>query len=115
MISRAASPTLRCWPSRRSSPRPEFRKIKSGLKSILKEIETGCFPFKTELEDIHMNIEGRLFEMIGDTAGKLHTARSRNDQVALDMRLFATGLGHAIGQSFAAAQFVAGRAWPGKT
>jgi len=67
----------------------ESRKIKSGLQTILKEIDTGCFPFKTELQDIHMNIEGRLFEIIGDTAGKLHTARSRNDQVALDMRLFA--------------------------
>lgn len=67
----------------------EFRKIKSGLQAILKEIETGCFDFKTELEDIHMNIESRLFELIGETAGKLHTARSRNDQVALDMRMFA--------------------------
>ena len=66
----------------------EFKKIKNGLLAILKEIETGCFPFKKDLQDIHMNIEGRLFEIIGDTAGKLHTARSRNDQVALDMRLF---------------------------
>ncbi|MGD0857096.1 MAG: argininosuccinate lyase [Dehalococcoidia bacterium] len=66
----------------------EFKKIKNGLHAILKEIETGRFPFKKELQDIHMNIEGRLFEIIGDTAGKLHTARSRNDQVALDMRLF---------------------------
>jgi argininosuccinate lyase len=67
----------------------EFKKIKGGLQSILKEIEKGCFEFKTELEDIHMNIESRLFELIGETAGKLHTARSRNDQVALDMRMFA--------------------------
>jgi argininosuccinate lyase len=67
----------------------EYKKIKSGLQSILKEIETGCFEFKTELEDIHMNIESRLFEIIGETAGKLHTARSRNDQVTLDMRMFA--------------------------
>ena len=62
--------------------------IVSGLVSIRDEIEQGKFEFKPELEDIHMNIESRLFEKIGDVAGKLHTARSRNDQVALDMRLF---------------------------
>jgi argininosuccinate lyase len=62
--------------------------IIAGLNSIGNEIEQGKFHFKTNLEDIHMNIEARLFEKIGDVAGKLHTARSRNDQVALDMRLF---------------------------
>jgi argininosuccinate lyase len=62
--------------------------IVSGLVAIRDEIEEGKFEFKPELEDIHMNIESRLFEKIGDVAGKLHTARSRNDQVALDMRLF---------------------------
>jgi argininosuccinate lyase len=62
--------------------------IIKGLKSIQKEIEQGKFKFKTELEDIHMNIEARLFDKIGDVAGKLHTARSRNDQIALDVRLF---------------------------
>ncbi len=62
--------------------------IVSGLNSIREEIEQGKFDFKPELEDIHMNIESRLFEKIGDVAGKLHTARSRNDQIALDMRLF---------------------------
>jgi len=62
--------------------------IIAGLNSIRNEIEQGKFHFKTKLEDIHMNIEARLFEKIGDVAGKLHTARSRNDQVALDMRLF---------------------------
>ena len=62
--------------------------ITSGLASIRDEIERGEFEFKAELEDIHMNIENRLFEKIGDVAGKLHTARSRNDQIALDMRLF---------------------------
>jgi len=66
----------------------EAEAIIKGLHSIRKEIEQGKFHFKTELEDIHMNIEARLFEKIGDVAGKLHTARSRNDQVALDMRLF---------------------------
>ena len=62
--------------------------IIKGLDSIRVEIEQGKFQFKIELEDIHMNIEARLFEKIGDVAGKLHTARSRNDQIALDMRLF---------------------------
>lgn len=66
----------------------EAKKICDGLKKIEKEIEKGEFNFKTELEDIHMNIESRLKEIIGDIAGKLHTARSRNDQVALDFRLF---------------------------
>jgi len=70
-------------------PRGDYVQIRDGLQSILKEIESGRFQFKLELEDIHMNIESRLFELIGETAGKLHTARSRNDQVALDMRLFA--------------------------
>ena len=69
--------------------RREFEKIRAGLQDILAEIDSGKFKFKLELEDVHMNIEGRLFELIGDTAGKLHTARSRNDQVALYMRLFA--------------------------
>jgi argininosuccinate lyase len=62
--------------------------IIKGLNSIQKEIERGRFQFKVELEDIHMNIEARLFERIGEVAGKLHTARSRNDQMALDLRLF---------------------------
>jgi argininosuccinate lyase len=62
--------------------------IIKGLNSIRKEIERGRLRFKVELEDIHMNIEARLFEKIGETAGKLHTARSRNDQMALDLRLF---------------------------
>jgi argininosuccinate lyase len=66
----------------------EARKITAGLESIRKEIELGKFDFKIESEDIHMAIESRLIEMIGDTGRKLHTARSRNDQVALDMRLF---------------------------
>ena len=62
--------------------------IIAGLTSIRAEIEQEKFPFRIELEDIHMNIEARLFEEIGDVAGKLHTARSRNDQIALDLRLF---------------------------
>jgi len=66
----------------------EAETIIKGLNSIRKEIERGKFQFKTELEDIHMNIEARLFEKIGEVAGKLHTARSRNDQIALDLRFF---------------------------
>ena len=66
----------------------EADKIIKGLNTIRKEIEKGKFQFKTELEDIHMNIEAGLFEKIGEVAGKLHTARSRNDQIALDLRLF---------------------------
>jgi argininosuccinate lyase len=62
--------------------------IIKGLHSIREEIEQGKFQFKIELEDIHMNIEAGLFEKMGDVAGKLHTARSRNDQIALDLRLF---------------------------
>ena len=66
----------------------EAKKICDGLNKIEKEIVAEKFNFKIELEDIHMNIESRLKEIIGDTADKLHTARSRNDQVALDLRLF---------------------------
>ena len=62
--------------------------ILSGLDTVLQEIESGLFEFKTELEDIHMNVESRLRELIGDAAGRLHTARSRNDQVATDLRLW---------------------------
>ncbi|WP_341760694.1 argininosuccinate lyase [Candidatus Endowatersipora endosymbiont of Watersipora subatra] len=62
--------------------------INDGLNTILLEIESGAFSFSGTLEDIHMNIETRLAELIGPTAGRLHTARSRNDQVALDFRLW---------------------------
>ncbi len=63
-------------------------RIITGLETIKKEIVSGKFHFKSELEDIHMNIENRLSELIGETAGRLHTARSRNDQVATDFRLW---------------------------
>ena len=66
----------------------EADKIIKGLGGIRKEIESGKFPFKEEFEDIHLNIEKRLIEKIGEVGGKIHTARSRNDQVALDMRLY---------------------------
>ncbi len=68
---------------------PEERaKIVAGLREIGAEIEAGKFEFKMELEDIHMNIERELTRRIGDAGAKLHTARSRNDQVALDLRLY---------------------------
>lgn len=66
----------------------EADKIIKGLKQIEKEISAGKFPFREEFEDIHLNIEKRLIEKIGDVGGKIHTARSRNDQIALDMRLY---------------------------
>ena len=71
-MSRLTGPSIRCWQA-----------------SIKKEIEEGRLQFKPELEDIHMNIEARLMEKVGEVGGKLHTARSRNDQVALDLRLLA--------------------------
>ncbi|MGQ2904322.1 MAG: argininosuccinate lyase [Neoaquamicrobium sediminum] len=64
------------------------KKIAHGLNTILSEIEAGTFEFSARLEDIHMNVEARLADLIGASAGRLHTARSRNDQVALDFRLW---------------------------
>ena len=64
------------------------RAIQDGLGRIAAEIDEGVFPFREEYEDIHMNVEARLRELIGPAAGRLHTARSRNDQVALDLRLW---------------------------
>lgn len=66
----------------------DYTAIDKGLDNILNEIQAGTFPFSHELEDIHLNVEGRLREKIGDTAGRLHTGRSRNDQVATDFRLW---------------------------
>jgi argininosuccinate lyase len=73
--------------------------IVRGLEAIRREIGEGCFPWQPELEDVHMNIEARLAEKIGEAAGRLHTARSRNDQVATDLRLYAK---EAIGRTMAA-------------
>jgi argininosuccinate lyase len=66
----------------------DAKKIAHGLDTILSEIDAGKFEFKRALEDIHMNIESRLTDLIGPAAGRLHTARSRNDQVATDFRLW---------------------------
>jgi argininosuccinate lyase len=80
----------------------DAKAIVKGLDTISSEIESGKFVFSTALEDIHMNIEARLIEMIGPSAGRLHTARSRNDQVAVDFRLWVKaqtfGLDEALGR-----------------
>ncbi|MQY81629.1 MAG: argininosuccinate lyase, partial [Dehalococcoidia bacterium] len=68
--------------------KPDSVIIVQGLESIEREITRGEFDFKVELEDIHMAIEARLIEKVGEVGGKLHTARSRNDQIALDLRLY---------------------------
>jgi len=66
----------------------ELESLLAGLDAVRKELEDGSFPFRRELEDIHMNIERRLVELAGPVGGKLHTGRSRNDQIALDERLY---------------------------
>ncbi|MCB4379499.1 argininosuccinate lyase, partial [Synechococcus sp. MU1644] len=65
--------------------------IQDGLGQIVAEVQDGSFPYRAELEDIHMNVEARLKELIGEPAGRLHTARSRNDQVVTDFRLWTRG------------------------
>ncbi len=72
--------------------------IRDGLARIAEEIETGAFTFDPALEDVHMNIEARLKELIGEPAGRLHTGRSRNDQVATDMRLWLRDTSDAVAQ-----------------
>src|ERR1700709_1751790 len=66
----------------------DAKNIAGGLDTILSEIGNGSFDFKRALEDIHMNVEIRLGELIGPASGRLHTARSRNDQVATDFKLY---------------------------
>jgi argininosuccinate lyase len=82
----------------------DAKKIAHGLDTILSEIEGGKFAFKRALEDIHMNVEGRLGELIGPAAGRLHTARSRNDQVATDFRLWVRDAIDGIATALAAYQ-----------
>jgi argininosuccinate lyase len=69
-------------------PPEDSKKIIKGLEEIAVEIEAGKFKFREDLEDVHMNIEAVLTKKIGDAGERLHTARSRNDQVALDLRLY---------------------------
>ena len=82
----------------------DARKIAHGLDTILSEIESGRFKFKRALEDIHMNVESRLAELIGPAAGRLHTARSRNDQVATDLRLWIRATIDSVDHALAAYQ-----------
>jgi len=82
----------------------DARAIAHGLDTILSEIEAGKFSFKRVLEDIHMNVESRLADLIGPAAGRLHTARSRNDQVATDFRLWVRDAIDDIDASLAAYQ-----------
>src|SRR5437016_12442460 len=73
----------------------ELLQIETGLREIEAEIDDGRFPFRVDLEDVHMNIESALTSRIGSAGAKLHTARSRNDQIALDLRLY---LRHETGE-----------------
>ena len=82
----------------------DAKKIAHGLDTILSEIDGGTFEFKRALEDIHMNVESRLTDLIGPAAGRLHTARSRNDQVATDFRLWMRDTVDTIDASLAAFQ-----------
>ena len=85
--------------------------IRGGLEKIQTEIESGAFTFSRALEDIHMNIEARLSELIGAAAGRLHTARSRNDQVATDFRLYVRDtIDHLAGQTAALMQALTDKA-----
>ena len=79
-------------------------KLAQGLDTILAEMEAGKFDFKRTLEDIHMNVESRLAELVGPAAGRLHTARSRNDQVATDFKLWVRGAIDDIDRALAAFQ-----------
>ncbi|MFI0396632.1 argininosuccinate lyase [Paracoccus jiaweipingae] len=97
--------------------------IREGLLTVMSEIEAGNFPFSAALEDIHMNVEARLKQIIGEPAGRLHTARSRNDQVATDFRLWVReqcdaavqALGALIGALLDQAEAGAGWVMPGFT
>jgi argininosuccinate lyase len=82
----------------------DAKEIAAGLDTILSEISSGKFSFKRALEDIHMNVESRLGELIGSASGRLHTARSRNDQVATDFRLFVRDTIDELDDAFASLQ-----------
>lgn len=90
--------------SRGIIPVEDADRIVRGLEEILREIDEGRFEFRVEDEDIHLNIERRLIEKIGEAGGRLHTARSRNDQVALDSRLYVLGQVEAVSGAVVALQ-----------
>jgi argininosuccinate lyase len=95
---RASIAHARMLARKRIIPRADADAIVRGLREIEREIERGEFPFDASQEDIHTNIEARLAEKIGDAAGRLHTARSRNDQVATDLRLYTKdAIEHLVG------------------
>jgi argininosuccinate lyase len=87
----------------------DAKKINAGLDKVLAEIEGGSFEFSRALEDVHMNVESRLKELIGEPAGRLHTARSRNDQVATDFRLYVRDWIDAADGALAALQLALAR------
>lgn len=87
----------------------DAEKIRAGLDDILREIEAGTFNFSRDREDIHLNVEARLKELIGPAAGRLHTARSRNDQVATDFRLWVRDAIDGIDGDIAALQLALAR------
>ena len=101
----------------------DARALAEGLERVLAEIEAGKFDFSASLEDIHMNVEARLAELVGEPAGRLHTARSRNDQVATDLRLWvrerldetAEGVGALMRACLAQAEAGADLVMPGFT
>jgi argininosuccinate lyase len=72
-----------------------------GLRQVAHEVSSGTLPWRDDLEDVHTNVEVRLTEIVGDVGGKVHTARSRNDQVALDERLYLRAALHAVGTGLA--------------
>src|SRR3569623_860070 len=82
----------------------DAKSIAHGLDTILSEIEAGKFSFQRALEDIHMNVESRLKDLIGGSAGRLHTARSRNDQIATDFKLWVRDTIDTIDAALAALQ-----------
>ncbi len=87
-------------------PAKDARNLVRGLQAIAREIEAGSFPWREDLEDIHMNVEARLIEKIGEAGKRLHTGRSRNDQVATDLRLYLKEKINAIDEAIGAFQAV---------
>ncbi len=83
---------------------PEARALVDGLRAVAREISDGSFAWRPELEDVHTNVEVRLTELIGPVGGKLHTARSRNDQIALDERLYLRAVVERVGARLLALQ-----------
>jgi argininosuccinate lyase len=94
-------------------PAAEAEAIVRGLEQVRGEIEAGRFAFDPRLEDIHMHIESRLTEIVGPAARKVHTARSRNDQVALDLRLYLRDVLEGADRRLAGAAAGADRPRPG--